>query len=325
MARPLRLEHPGAIWHVTARGNRREAIVLDDDDRRRFVGRLADTVTLHRWRLHAWVLMTNHYHLLLETPEPNLSRGMQRLNAPYSQAFNARHGRVGHVLQGRYKSILVERETHLLELTRYVVLNPVRAGMTPAPGAFPWSSYGETAGDRPPACWLETSWTLRQFGGRLDTARRRYREFVAEGVAGAYRPWEQLEGQIYLGGEEFRRRAAALVEGARPSLEVPLSQQAPVARPTLERTLAAVAEAFHTTPAAIRAARRGAARKAVALLGRRLADARLVDVGSALGVRHWSASRLTARGKALEAADASFRRRLDAVSRLLTESAKGQT
>ena len=104
MARPLRLEHPGAIWHVTARGNRKEDIFLDDRDRHPFFDHLAKVVTLYRWRLHAWVLMTNHFHLLVETPEPNLSRGMHLLNGRYSQGFNARHGRVGHVFQGRYKA-----------------------------------------------------------------------------------------------------------------------------------------------------------------------------------------------------------------------------
>ena len=125
MTRPLRLEHPGALWHVTARGNRKDDIYLDDRDMRCFLEHLAATIGMFRWCVHAWVLMTNHYHLLLETPEPNLARGMHRLNGLYSQGFNLRHERVGHVFQGRYKAILVERESHLLELIRYVVLNPV--------------------------------------------------------------------------------------------------------------------------------------------------------------------------------------------------------
>jgi len=327
MARPLRLEHPGAIWHLTARGNRREAIYLDDEDRDRFLRRLAETVTLHRWRLHAWVLMTNHYHLLLETPEPNLSRGMHRLNAPYSQAFNVRHGRVGHVFQGRYKSILVERESHLLELTRYVVLNPVRAGIVSTPGEWPWSSYRETAGLRPPARWLETAWTLSQFGRDSRTARDRYRAFIAEAARGHYRPWEQLSGQIYLGGEAFRRRLAALVRRGMQAPEIPLQQRTPAPRPSLEVTLAAVAEAFETTASAMRTARRGDARKALALLGRRLAAARLQDVGTLLGVTPWSASRLTRGAEALENEDPAFQGRLDLAHRLIGQGAwtKSQT
>jgi len=317
MARPLRLEHPGAIWHVTARGNRREAIYLDDDDRNRFLRRLAETVTVHCWRLHAWVLMTNHYHLLLETPEPNLSRGMHRLNAPYSQAFNARHARIGHVFQGRYKSILVEREAHLLELTRYVVLNPVRAGIVSTPGEWPWSSYRETAGTRSPARWLETTWTLRQFADDMRVAQDRYRAFVAEGATGDYRPWAELHGQIYLGGVAFRRRLAVLVRRRPPASEIPLQQRTPVPRPTLEELQAAVTLAFGTTPSAMRTTRRGDARKALALLGRRLAAAPLRDVATMLGVTPWSASRLTRVAEAFEADDPAFQGRLQVVHRLL--------
>ena len=128
MARPLRLDHAGAVWHLTSRGNERREIFREDEDRERFLRILAGVVKRFRWRVHAYVLMGNHYHLLVDTPEPTLSRGMKHLNGVYTQNFNRRHRRVGHLLQGRFKAILVERESHLLELTRYVVLNPVRPG-----------------------------------------------------------------------------------------------------------------------------------------------------------------------------------------------------
>src|SRR5436853_5298437 len=140
MARPLRLEYPGALYHVTARGNAKSDIYLDDGDRRIFERILGTTVTRHRWLLHAFCLMGNHYHLLLETPLPNLSKGMHRLNGSYSQCFNRRHQRVGHVLQGRFTALLVERESYLLELARYVPLNPVRAGFVSSPADWQWSS-----------------------------------------------------------------------------------------------------------------------------------------------------------------------------------------
>ncbi len=143
MSRPLRIEFPGALYHVTARGNARRDIVEDDDDRRCFVDLLAETVQSRRWRLYAYCLMDNHYHLLVETPEPNLSRGMRQLNGVFTQRTNRRHGRVGHVFQGRYKSILVEREAYLLELCRYVVLNPVRAGMAARAGEWRWGFRGQ--------------------------------------------------------------------------------------------------------------------------------------------------------------------------------------
>ena len=140
MTRPLRLEFPGALYHLTARGDRREDIFLDDTDRQTFLDLLAKEIRQQRWRLYAYCLMSNHYHLLIETPEGNLVAGMRRLNGVYTQAFNRRHGRVGHVLQGRYKSILVDKDAYLLELARYIVLNPVRAGMVKRVQDWPWSS-----------------------------------------------------------------------------------------------------------------------------------------------------------------------------------------
>lgn len=129
MARPLRLEFPGAIYHVTARGNARNAIFLDDEDRALFLGGLGEVVTRFGWLCHAYCLMDNHYHLLIETPEGNLSLGMRQLNGIYTQRFNQRHGCVGHVFQGRFKAIVVDRDSYLLELCQYAVLNPIRAGM----------------------------------------------------------------------------------------------------------------------------------------------------------------------------------------------------
>ena len=137
MARPLRIEFPGALYHVTSRGNARAPIFLEDRDRRQLLRILSDVVERYRWVCHAYCLMTNHYHLLVETPEANLSRGMRQLNGLYTQRFNRAHERVGHILQGRFGAVLVERDAHLLELARYVVLNPVRAGMVAAGGGLP--------------------------------------------------------------------------------------------------------------------------------------------------------------------------------------------
>ena len=129
MARPLRIEFAGALYHVTSRGDRREDIYLDDGDRQLFLEVLEAVCERFNWEVHAYCLMSNHYHLLVETPDGNLSRGMRHLNGVYTQRFNRRHKKVGHVFQGRYKAILVQKENYLLELSRYIVLNPVRAGM----------------------------------------------------------------------------------------------------------------------------------------------------------------------------------------------------
>jgi putative transposase len=198
----LRLEYPGAVYHVTSRGNVRQDIVRDDRDRTLFLERLAHVIDRFGWRCYAYCLMDNRYHLVIETPQPNLSRGMRQLNGTYTQAINRRHQRVGHLFQGRFTAILVEKETHLLELCRYVVLNPVRAKLVTHPRLWAWSSYRATAGERPEPTWLTTDWILGQFGRTQRDAEVRYRQFVAEGRNGP-RPWEQLRGQIYLGSEAF--------------------------------------------------------------------------------------------------------------------------
>ena len=154
MSRPLRMEYAGAVYHVTSRGDQRGSIFHTEHDRMRFLETLGRVAELYGWRVHAWCQMTNHYHLLVETPEPNLCRGMQQLNGHYAAHFNRSNGRVGHVFQGRYKAIFIERESYLLEVARYVVLNPVRAKMVRAAADWSWSSYRDTAGHRSSPAWL---------------------------------------------------------------------------------------------------------------------------------------------------------------------------
>ena len=133
MSRPIRLEFEGALYHVTSRGDRREDIYETDDDRQAFLRLLGDVCKRVNWVCHAYCLMSNHYHVLIETPDANLSRGMRDLNGKYTQMFNRAHYRVGHVFQGRYKAIIVDADSYLMELARYVVLNPVRAHMVEHP------------------------------------------------------------------------------------------------------------------------------------------------------------------------------------------------
>ncbi|AKJ95660.1 toxin RelE [Thioalkalivibrio versutus] len=206
MARPLRLEYPGAVYHVTARGDRRGWIVLDDVDRRTFLERLGRAVERYNWTLYAYCLMGNHYHLLVETPDANLSRGMQWLNGVYTQNFNRRHGRVGHVFQGRYKAILVEREAYLLELCRYIDLNPVRAHLVLDAEEWQWSSYRATRCLDAAPGWLAVDQILALFGAG-DTLSRAsaYGEFVRQGVH-MRSPWEGLSDQLFLGSEAFVER-----------------------------------------------------------------------------------------------------------------------
>lgn len=224
MARPLRLELAGGLYHVTARGDGREDIYLSDADREMWLEVFGQVCKRFNWVCYAWCQMDNHYHLLIETPEANLSRGMRQLNGVYTQRFNRAHGRLGHVFQGRYKAILVERDSYLLELARYIVLNPLRAKMVKRLEDWPWSSYPATCGQAPAPEWLQTDWILAQFGRQRASATRKYIEFVHEGER-LPSVWTRLQGQIYLGSDAFVKRMQAQIEN-KPALdEIPRAQR----------------------------------------------------------------------------------------------------
>ena len=227
MARPLRLEFAGALYHLTSRGNRREDIFEDDTDREVFLSVLDKACDTHNWVCHAYCLMSNHYHLLIETPDGNLSKGMRQLNGVYTQTHNRRHGRSGHVFQGRYKAILVEKESYLLELSRYIVLNPVRAGMVRSARDWPWSSYRATAGQSNGAGCLNVEWLLAGFAKKKKLAVERYKVFVSEGKHQPG-PWSLLRGQVFLGNDEFVEEMQVLIDGDKEWSEVPLSQRRPM-------------------------------------------------------------------------------------------------
>lgn len=229
MARPLRLEWAGALYHVTARGDRREDVYLDDEDRTAFLTLLGQVCQRYNWVGYAYCLMSNHYHLLIETPDANLSKGMRQLNGVYTQTFNRRHRRVGHVFQGRYKAILVQKEAYLLELSRYVVLNPVRAGLVKEAGEWPWSSYNATLDKAPIPKWLAVDWLLAQFGQDRPRAMSAYRRFVAEGLT-KESPWQHLQHQIYLGEESFLARFRTLDPPGEDLREISKVQRRPLAR-----------------------------------------------------------------------------------------------
>jgi len=203
VARPLRIEYPGAVYHLTTRGNRRENIFFCDEDRKKFLKILGKTVSRYNWICHAYCLMDNHYHLLIETPDANLSLGMRQLNGMYTQFSNRSHNKVGHIFQGRFKSILVERNYHLLALCRYIVCNPVKAGMCDSPEKWIWSSYIPTAFGKDVPEFLTVDWILGQFSKWKDSARKQYRQFVLSGRKEDSSPWKNLKGQMILGDEEF--------------------------------------------------------------------------------------------------------------------------
>jgi putative transposase len=179
MPRPPRIQAPGALYHINSRGNRREPIYLDERDRRIFLSLLGQVVRRYEWLCLSYCLMDNHFHLLLETPKPNLSAGMQRLKGAYGRWFNDRYGLVGHLFQGRFHSELVAGDEHLLEVGRYIVLNPVRAGLARRAEDWPWSSYSATIGPRRPPAFLSVESLLQHFGDGW-VARAKFRAFVEE-------------------------------------------------------------------------------------------------------------------------------------------------
>lgn len=202
MARPLRIEFPGALYHVTSRGDRRRPIFENDSDRRLWLDILELVCVQSDFIVYAYCQMGNHYHLLLETPAGNLSQGMRRLNSRYTQAFNRRHDYVGHVFQGRYKAILVDKESYLLEVARYIVLNPVRAGIVERPEEWKWGSYSATISSSASNSWLSTNWLLSRFAGDSKVAAHRYRDFVLAGI-GRESPMKQVQHQVILGDVSF--------------------------------------------------------------------------------------------------------------------------
>ena len=201
MARPLRIEYPGAYYHVTSRGNERKAIFRDDQDRETFLDLLKRAVEEFQLQLHCYVLMINHYHLLVETPKGGLNRALRYLNGVYTQTFNRRHHRVGHLFQGRYKGILVDRESYLLELSRYVHLNTWRVKKSQDPFAYRWSSLAAYAGRVTPPNWLTVTEVLSYFGSK---GKRGYKEFVVDGMKNGFKtPWQEVRGQAVIGSEDF--------------------------------------------------------------------------------------------------------------------------
>lgn len=229
MARPLRIEFPGALYHITSRGNARADIYLDDQDRFNFLQQVQVICERYNWRCYGYCLMTNHYHLVMETGDATLAKGMQSLNGVYSQSYNQRHRRVGHLFQGRYGSILVDKEAYLLELIRYVLLNPVHAYITKSAGQYRWSSYRAMIGKMECPDWLARDWVLSQFGKHETRAQTRFIQFIRDGTNQPLL-WENLRNQIYLGDEHFVERTLKGLPANKNLEEIPRLQRRQVAK-----------------------------------------------------------------------------------------------
>lgn len=196
MARPLRIEYPGAFYHITSRGNAKQNIFKTKNDFIDFLNILNENIERYNWKCYAYCLMSNHYHLLIKTLDPNLSQGMRQLNGIYTQKFNYKHKTVGHLFQGRYKAILIDEEKYFYELVRYIVLNPVRANMVKIPGNYPWSSHREMLANNEYGI-IDREDVLNRFDGVQE-----YEKYINQKIEDRD-IWEDLKGGLVLGSINF--------------------------------------------------------------------------------------------------------------------------
>jgi REP element-mobilizing transposase RayT len=230
------MEYPDALYHITSRGNEGKAIFCTARDRQDFLDLLARTMDAHKWICHAYCLMNNHYHLLIETPEANLSKGMRNLNGAYAQRWNRIYRRKGHIFQGRFKALLIEKETYLLAVARYIVLNPLKAHLTSRLRGWKWSSYQATAGYCRPPKFLTVDFILSRFGHQRKRAQKEYRQFVKQ-AADTRSVFDDVEEGNILGFPQFIDNLREFLPDVSLKKEIPRFHRM-VGRPTLSDLLA---------------------------------------------------------------------------------------
>ena len=275
MARPLRIEYEGAFYHVTSRGNEKKEIFKNRRDREQFLSYLQSAVERYDAVIHAYCLMTNHYHLLLETPRGNLSQIMRHLNGAYTTYFNVKRQRSGHLFQGRYKAIIVEADEYALELSRYLHLNPVRAGIVSRPQDHEWSSYRGYAGISPAPLWLTQNLILSHFSAPSEKSG--YRKFVEDLIGKTYEtPLKAVVASTLLGTPGFVADVSEKhASGLKPDRHIPSIKHL-VRCPSAEKVLEAVKEVV--------GAENGLWRKVSIHLCQRHTGMRLKDIGEKFGI-----------------------------------------
>jgi len=216
MARAPRPAYPCAVYHVTARGNNRAAIFTDDRDRDSLLALFAEAVKRFNLEIFAFCLMTNHFHLFLRTPEANISRALQWINSVYTQRYNRRHRRLGHLFQGRFKSVLVIEQAHWIHLSHYIHLNPVRAGLAADPSEHPWSSYADYVGANAEFPWLSPEPVLLAYGPDRAARRKRYRAKSLSLAGTGRESWKKFAADLFAAAP-----SCAAGEGG-PSIKEPL-------------------------------------------------------------------------------------------------------
>lgn len=304
MGRPLRITYAGAYYHVTSRGNERKDIFKSRRDREQFLSYLESSVTRYGAIIHAYCLMTNHYHLLLETPEGNLPEIMRHINGAYTNYYNTKRKRAGHLFQGRYKAILIEADEYLMELTRYIHLNPVRGGLSEKPEAHPWSSYQDYIGSRPAPVWLRTNMVMERFGDS-----KRYRQFVEEMLGKEYEsPLQAAVASTLLGSEPFVQEIMAThLDGKQVERDVPAIRELSKSR-KIEMIIENVRGVFGDT---------SLGQKAGIYLAHRHSGARLKELGAYFGKNDSAIAQTTRRLKGQMAVDVNLKKMVDSLEEKL--------
>jgi putative transposase len=284
MARPLRVQFPGASYHITSRGNDRMPIFADDQDRLKFLSLLRQVTLRFGWSVTAWVLMTNHFHLVVTTPSANLCKAMHWLNTSYVSYYNRRHKRKGHLIEGRFDGRLIDSSMYMAEVLRYTVLNPVRANMCARPEDYAWSSYNATAGREPAPDWFDVNAALSWFGGESELGRANYQDAVMAMIGCEDRLWDKLVNGIFLGSEEWALQMRKKVEEKPRSSEHPAKQRA-IGRPKMAYIIEAIGQVTGGTAEAIRASHGGPLRMLAAWVGWNEGLLTLGSIAAALRLR----------------------------------------
>jgi putative transposase len=305
MARPLRIQYPGAFYHITARGNERKDIFRDERDRERFLGYLETAVVRYKAVIHVYCLMNNHYHLLMSTPAGNLSQILRHINGAYTVYYNKRHHRFGHLFQGRYKAILIDADEYAAELSRYIHLNPVRAGLANLPEGYPWTSYLNYIGRKKSPGWQRTEWLLRYFGKSPAEAQRKYRAFVQAKVGAAEgNPLKEVVASTLLGGPDFIEGIKRKYLGGRKrNRDVPAV--AALTRQTPQKIEEKVWLEFQDMPEH--------AKKAAIYLSHKFSGLSLNEIGKQFGIRESAVSQASRRFESAISENAGLRKKVKKV------------
>ena len=310
MARSLRIQYPGAFYHITSRGNDRQDIFKSERDREKFLSYLESSVERYGARIHVYCLMANHYHLMLETPEGNLSQIMQHINGAYTTYFNTKRKRSGHLFQGRYKAIVVDADEYATQLSRYIHLNPVRAGIVAVPEKYRWSSYQfYTSRKRVPG-WLVADFILGFFGHKRSSAKEKYREFVVSLLKEEYEsPLKDVIASTILGGLDFVKEIQErYLEPNRQDRELPaLTQLSP------RRTIVEIKEAAY----GMFGEDKKLARKTALYLCHRYSGRKLNEIGAGFNISESAVSQTSRRFKTMLDNNKELKRKIEKLNQEL--------